>query len=289
MPYEAEISRGQKTLFVFLLDQSLSMEEPIGGTEVRKDKSVADAINSWLQNIIIRATGDEGVKDWMDVAVVGYHTDQDGNAIVGSALSGALAELETVSLIQLNENAETHTVTEVHYDEETAETIEMEVEQPFWVTPVASGGTPMCSALHQAYEIIDNWCKQEENKSSFPPTLIHFTDGESSDGDPIPYAEPILEDLETSDGKALVFNCHLSAVAADSFIFPNNDELMPEDYARVLYKMSSKLPEKIAGAATADGIELLPNARGMAYNADMVQLIKFLDMGTRAANNPELR
>jgi hypothetical protein len=31
------------------------------------------------------------------------------------------------------------------------------------------------------------------------------------------------------------------------------------------------------------GQELEPNALGMAYNADMVTLLKFLDMGTRSA------
>ena len=284
MPYEAEISRGQKTLFVFLLDQSGSMEEPIGGTGERKDAAVANAINSWLLNIIIRATGDEGVKDWMDVAVIGYRTDQDGNAIIESALGGSLTGRELVTLAELHENAQKHTVTETHYDEDSGETIEMETEAPFWVVPVADCGTPMCSALHRAYEIIDNWCNQDENKASFPPTLIHFTDGESIDGDPIPYAEPIM-DLRTDDGEALAFNCHLSAVAADTFIFPNNNELMPEQYAQDLYKMSSKLPESIYQRAVADGIELQPNARGMAYNADMVQLIKFLDMGTRQATS----
>jgi hypothetical protein len=287
MPYEAEISRGQKTLFVFLLDQSGSMEEPIGGTGERKDAAVANAINSWIHNIIIRATGDEGVKDWMDVAVIGYRTDQDGNAIIESALGGSLAGRELVTLAELHENAQKHPVTETHYDEDSGETIEMETEAPFWVVPVADCGTPMCSALHRAYEIIDNWCNQDENKASFPPTLIHFTDGESIDGDPSPYAEPIM-DLRTDDGEALAFNCHLSAVAADTFIFPNNNELMPEQYAQDLYKMSSKLPESIYQRAVADGIELQPNARGMAYNADMVQLIRFLDMGTRVVT-PDLR
>jgi hypothetical protein len=30
-------------------------------------------------------------------------------------------------------------------------------------------------------------------------------------------------------------------------------------------------------------VELQPNARGMAFNADMVALLKFLDLGTRVA------
>jgi hypothetical protein len=286
MPYTQEISRQHRTLFVFLLDQSLSMEEPIGGSGERKDVSVANALNSWLENIIIRATGDD-VKDWMDISVIGYRTDQDGNNIIESPLSGKLAGQDLVTLGELHANAQIQTRTEMHYDDDSGETMEMESEFPFWVEPVAQGGTPMCSGLHRAYEIIDKWCNQDDHKNSFPPTLIHFTDGEAIDGNPIDYAERI-PDLETEDGPTLVFNCHLSAVDADNFMFPNNDELMPDEYSRVLYKMSSKIPDSFCQLAASQGIELQSGARGMVYNADMVQLIRFLDMGTRAATD-ELR
>jgi hypothetical protein len=47
--------------------------------------------------------------------------------------------------------------------------------------------------------------------------------------------------------------------------------------------MSSLLPEKMFQSAVAEGFELQPGARGMAFNADMVSLIRFLDMGTRQA------
>jgi hypothetical protein len=53
--------------------------------------------------------------------------------------------------------------------------------------------------------------------------------------------------------------------------------------------MSSVLPEPIYNRAVAEGFDLEPNARGMAFNADMVALIKFLDMGTRAAAPGALR
>ncbi len=78
-PYGQEISRQNKACFLFLLDQSFSMEEPLGNSSGRKcDESVA-AINGWLENMAIRASGDEGIKDWMDVGVFGYRTDRHGN------------------------------------------------------------------------------------------------------------------------------------------------------------------------------------------------------------------
>jgi hypothetical protein len=138
----------------------------------------------------------------------------------------------------------------------------------------------MCSALYKAYEIVDQWIKEHPN--NFPPIVIHITDGESSEGDPLPYADP-LRDLKTEDGNVLLFNCHLSMTKSDPFLFPHTGEILPDDFARVLFNMSSLLPDKLLGAARTEGFDLQPGARGLAFNADMVALIKFLDMGTRVA------
>ena len=71
LPYSQEISRQNKACFLFLLDQSFSMEEPLGNSANRKGDELVTAINGWLQNMAIRASGDEGIKDWMDVGVFG--------------------------------------------------------------------------------------------------------------------------------------------------------------------------------------------------------------------------
>ena len=140
----------------------------------------------------------------------------------------------------------------------------------------------MCTALHHAYGIVDLWI--EEHRESFPPIVIHVTDGECSEpGDPIDYAVP-LTDLVTSNGNVLLFNCHLSMTSADPFLFPHSSEILPDDYARLLFKMSSEFPEPLFQNAVAEGFDIQPNARGMAFNADMVSLIKFLDLGTRVAH-----
>ncbi len=289
MPYEREISRERKGCFVFLLDQSYSMEEPLGNSNPpsRKCDELTKAINAWLQNMSIRASGDSGIKDWMDIGVLGYRTDQEGNPIIASALQGKLAEQPLVSITEIGMNpARVDKVTAQVPDDETGEMMEMPTEMPVWVDPKAEGGTPMCQVLHDACVILDEWIAQHQ--SSFPPIVINITDGESSDGDPIPYADALKERC-TDDGNVLFFNCHLSMTAADPFMFRANGELLPDDLARVLFKMSSVLPETISQRAIAEGFDLEPNARGMAFNADMVTLLKFLDMGTRAAAPKNLR
>jgi len=132
----------------------------------------------------------------------------------------------------------------------------------------------------KACAIIDAWILQHEK--SFPPIVINITDGDGTDGDPIPYADTLKQRC-TLDGNVLFFNCHLSATPADPFLFRGNSELMPDDFARKLFQMSSLLPESMVAKGREMGHDLENNARGMVFNADMVSLIKFLDIGTRGA------
>ena len=142
----------------------------------------------------------------------------------------------------------------------------------------------MCHMLYKAHELLSQWIAQHPR--SFPPIVVHITDGESQDGDPIPYAEAVKA-LATEDGGVLLFNCHLSMTAADPFMFPAGEQGLPDELARVLFRMSSVLPEPFYRHGVMEGFALQPSARGMAFNADMVCLIQFLNMGTQAA--PGLR
>jgi len=284
-PYTQEISRQNKALFLFLLDQSFSMEEPLGNSANRKCDELVTAINGWLQNMAIRASGDEGIKDWMDVGVFGYRTDANASPIIEPALQGPLLGRWIVSIAEIGANP-TRIDTRMQYipDEATGEMIEVPCEAPVWVDPKAEGGTPMCHMLYRTHEVLNEWIGR--HPSSFPPIVVHITDGESQDGDPIPYADAVRK-LATQDGGVLLFNCHLSMTAADPFMFPASDQGLPDELARVLFHMSSVLPEPFYRHGVMEGFPLQPNARGMAFNADMVCLIQFLNMGTQAA--PGLR
>jgi len=266
---------------LFLLDQSYSMVEPLGGSPSRKCDELANAVNSWLYNMSIRSSGDEGIRDYMDVGVIGYRTDQQANPIIQPALVGSLAGQQLVSVTDVgNCPARIDSVVQRIQDEETGETIEFPSESPVWIDPVAEGSTPMCHVLYHAYQVLSQWIGQ--HPESFPPIVIHISDGESQDGDPVPYAEAI-RNLATNDGNVLLFNCHLSMSQAQQALFPSVPDGLPDELARVLFNMSSILPEPFYRNAVAEGIQLQSGARGMAFNADMVVLVKFLDMGTRAA------
>jgi hypothetical protein len=217
----------------------------------------------------------------MDVGVIGYRTDQQANPIIQPSLVGPLAGQQLVSVTDIGNNpARIDSVMQRIQDEETGEMMEFPSESPIWVDPMAEGSTPMCHVLYHAYQILEGWIQQHAD--SFPPIVIHISDGESQDGDPIAYAKAV-QGLATNDGNVLLFNCHLSMTQADQVLFPSTPDGLPDDLAKVLFEMSSVLPESMYHSAIAEGIPLQPGARGMAFNADLVVLVKFLDMGTRAA------
>jgi len=233
----------------------------------------------------IRASGDEGIKDWMDVGVYGYRTDSRGNMIIEPALLGELAGRQLVSITEIGAKpARIDTRSQIIPSEDTGEMIEVPCEVPVWVDPVAEGGTPMCNMLYMAHGILSSWIHQHPH--SFPPIVVHISDGESQDGDPIPYADA-LKKLATSDGNVLLFNCHLSHTAGRPVHVPVQPRGLARRSGPVLFEMSSVLPDPFHRHASIEGFQMQLGARGMAFNANMVCLIQFLNMGTQAA--PGLR
>ncbi|MEM2399462.1 MAG: vWA domain-containing protein [Candidatus Bathyarchaeia archaeon] len=267
MPYSAEISRKNPGCIMFLLDQSGSMAEPFGKQKnIRKADGAADAINSILRAIIFRCTKETGVRDYFEVSVIGYGARE---GYVGPLLG------EKEKFVKISWLYE-HPLRIEEKIEETPKGEKVRVRLPIWFEPVAENGTPMCAALQLAYNWIKEWIEKHPN--SFPPIVFNITDGIATDGDPEPYGKKIME-LATSDGNALLFNCHISGEEAEPIIFPTNEEELPNDeYARKLFRMSSELPEPMIRLG-----DLRKGSKGFAFNADLAALINFLDIGTRPA------
>jgi len=274
MSYEAEVSRSNPGAFLFLVDMSGSMLDPYASGK-RKADGVADAINKLLSNLAIKCTKSEGVRDYYEVGVISYGKN------VGPALGGELAT-QTLSPISAVANHPAR-VEERAKKEENGEggEAEIKVKFPIWFDARAAGATPMCKALKLAHESLQPWVAA--HAYSFPPIVINITDGESTDGDPSTDAES-LRALETQDGKALLFNCHISGAQGESVLFADAAEGLPDQFAKLLFNMSSVLPESIREGAQREGFQVSENTRGFAFNADLVELIRFLDIGTRPSN-----
>ena len=277
MAYTAEISRTNPSCLLFLIDRSGSMDDPFGAGESNRKKAdgVADAINRLLQNLVIKCAKSEGVRDYYHVGVVGYGDKS------GPAFGGTLAGRELVPISEIADNPERVEERTRKTDDGAGGLVDETVKFPVWFDAAAHGGTPMCAALKQAEEILSGWVAQHPD--GFPPIVVNITDGESTDGDPTAAAEAIKA-MATSDGGVLLFNLHLSSHRASPIEFPDSEEELPDKYARLLFALSSLLPQYMRGAAGDEGYHVSDGSRGFVFNADMVAVIRFLDIGTRPSN-----
>jgi len=276
MPYSADISRPNPSCILFMIDQSYSMGDPFGGGEYgAKKDAVADVINKLLQNFIIKCAKDEGVRDYYHIGVIGY------GGQVGSAFSGELANKELVPISEIaNSPARVEDRTKKVPDG-AGGLVEQTVKFPVWFDAITSGGTPMCQAMTQAQKILSSWLS--EHPDCFPPIAINITDGESTDGNPSTVAQDI-KSLKSSDGEVLLFNVHLSSHQGTPIEFPDSEAGLPDQYAKRLFQMSSVLPNSLKEIASQEGYPVSAGSRGFVFNADMVALINFLDIGTRPSN-----
>jgi len=275
MPYTAEISRTNPSCFLFLVDQSASMLKPFGGHLGKaKAQGVADAVNRLLQNLVIKCAKSEGIRNYFHVGVIGYGGGVD------SAFGGALEGRKLVSIGELAMNPLRVEERLRKVDDGSGGLKEQPLKFPVWLEPVAQGKTPMCKALALATQDIEDFVAQYPD--CYPPVVINITDGEATDGAPEPPATA-LRSVASNDGNALLFNLHLSSRSARPIEFPDREEVLPDEYARILFRMASPLPVRLQGGAREQGFRVSDQTRGFVFNADLVSVVRFMDIGTKVA------
>ena len=158
--------------------------------------------------------------------------------------------------------------------------VEESLRFPIWVEPVADGKTPMCQALTLARQALTDFLGHYPR--CFPPLVVNITDGMATDGSPEALAAAVRS-LSSTDGNVLLFNAHISSRQDRPVEFPEQETGLPDDYSRLLFRMSSVLPPRLLAAAQAEGFRAGAGARGFVFNADLVSVIRFLDIGTKVA------
>ncbi len=278
MAYTAEISRDNPSCFLFLIDQSTSMEEEIsaGSGTQQKANGVADTMNRWLQELSIKCAKSEGVRDYYHVGVIGYGKK------VGPCFNGSFSGQEMVPISQIADNPARLEERTKKVPDGAGGLVDQEVRFPVWFDPIADGGTPMCRAAAEAERILQDWLTAHPN--CFPPIVIHITDGEATDGDPTERINSLTK-LSSADGNVLLFNIHLSANPnASPVSFPDSADKLPDDYSKMLFETASPLTPTMRALAKEHGFTPSATARAFVLNADMVLLVQAIDIGTRPAN-----
>lgn len=256
----SRIDRRHPGCFMFLLDQSLSMKDPIpGAAGSQKAQILADLINDLLLTVVSRCIKerDEPPRHYYDIGIIGY------GAEVRPLLEGALTGRTLASVEEIAKAAVPMT--------------EGSNGRPVWFQATSSGRTPMCAALDMAGRTVAGWI--HSHVDSFPPIIINISDGRATDGDPAVWGER-LRTLATTCGNLLFFNICISSHGGSPVSFPSSDADLPDEYGRVLFRMSSELPEFMRRRATELGYPVQPGARGFVYNADMQAVVRALDVGT---------
>ena len=278
--YTQSITRTHRTAFVLAIDGSGSMSEEIRfrGRTATKAEAVAAVTNDLLFELVERARRDDGVRDYYDIAVIGYSGDDE----IRSLLPEGRRMMAVSELAALETPVRTETVEHRLPDGTIAL---REIPSPAWIEPHAAGRTPMYQALAEVRDLVAEWCARTANAESFPPVVFNITDGEATDCD----AEELravaeqIRSLGTADGNALLINIHIAAdESGRSVFFPTEEEAAyPNRYARLLYDCSSPMPALFdAAIREAKGPGALPPFRGMSFNASAAELIAMLNIGS---------
>jgi hypothetical protein len=276
--YTAPITRNAPTAFVFLLDQSGSMAEQTvyDGATQTKAQALATVTNSLLDELIDRCRRTTGLGDYYHIAVLGYSGNGvrdllgDSGFVVPSEL--ALRNLPTQTTLRERTRPDGTTIVTTTTNNR-------------WVEPEAVGMTPMYEALSRAYNMVEQFCSSEQFRQSYPPTIFNITDGEATDATDAQLrglAERI-KSLATLDGGVQLVNVNLAkSDKQQSVLFPSAVEELPDErYARLLYDMSSQMPER----CTPDIMRIRTEAKGgtfraMSLNTTISDVVAMLNIGT---------
>lgn len=284
IPYTANISRTTPSALVILLDQSGSMgfnKVRYQDTEAFPSQIVTDMINKILDELIGRCTKEDGIRDYFDISLIGYGGQDTRKA--NFLWQGKLSGKTWVSVSELKNNAqyEKRQVAKMIRGQMTIK----EVDVPYWFTPVAKHRTPMVDAFDKAFQLLKDWV--QNHGDCYPPVVINITDGQYTDNtaEEFQQAASNIKALHTKDGHALLINCHISSKGQTSAIFPPDSNFLPgsDAYARQLFDASSEMPKSYNDQISRDirnDPDAYPTYHGMAYNANMDQLFKLLDIGT---------
>lgn len=276
MSYSVVPNRANPMAALFVVDQSGSMIDRMPKTGNTKSHQVATVINKMFAELITKAKKQDGVRDYYDVGVIGYGRKGVYNALQGSLSSQILNPISKISDNPLRVEQRMNEVVTA-----TGDIVRVPENFSIWFDPVADGGTPMSGALKLAAETIAPWC--DAHQSSFPPVIIHITDGEYGDGDPSQIAEGIRS-FTTNDGNVLLCNLHISSDEGMSIAFPDSPDGLPSEFAKKLFNMSSIIPESMYQSVNdtlGGSVELSSSTRFFTFNGNEVDLVKFLRVGTQ--------
>lgn len=258
---------------IFLVDQSGSMSEPYP-EKGNKANFTAMVINRTIQELInVNMNGDK-VKDRVFISIIGY-----GNPAVNEIRSDYLSKYaENPLRIESGKQKQS---------DGNGGLIDIDVQNPVWIEPVASQLTPMGSALEFAKKLVEGWMSKKADNPA--PVIINISDGlpcpEEEETKSVTIAKAIMM-LSCSDGNPLVFNAHIGNSNTEC-ICPESESELPDDQAKFLFAISSKVPDSYKEAAQKQKLAVKTNSKGFVSNAAPETFIKFINFGSSGSSGSD--
>lgn len=262
---ESRISEVHPTAIVFAVDISRSMSRGAEIDSVQYDsisEVAAIIINKLIEHFLERCVSAEGeVNHLYDIAVIGYG---DG---VSDIWNGDLS------------GKDFHTPVELMWHSQS------ERDRFRWVDPRDDDSKSRSDlGMERVLNLMSAWVAMKENKYSYPPTVIHISDGDIS---PLYQrgflkAAESLKRLETTD-KLVLWNVGISPYRSREYLLMSGEDLPLLFHhgtdSTVMYEASSYLPErfKIPAASIHKGDPTLER-RTMAINMTAENLIELLQL-----------
>ena len=281
MAYTKKMGADSPGLIVFVLDQSGSMNADWLGSQLpqhpAKAEAVADILNGAIREIGARSVKGNDISPRCDLAVIGY-----GGGDVGSQWSGALAGREIVSIKEVVPNPLGEDDVQEQMPDGRGGLVEVDKKVKYWIEAKADGGTPMGHAMAEAQRLIEQWLREPSHQRSFPPIVIHVTDGLPQDEKAAIQASESIRQLRTDDGNVLVINIHLPEGVSYQHAFPVSSSDLPpgNNAASLLFAMSSTLPDEMLGSAQDSQLPVKPGCKLMITNAKATIVTQLIQWGS---------
>lgn len=256
---------------IFLVDQSGSMNEPYP-EKGNKANFTAMVINRTIQELININMNGATVKDRVFISIIGY-----GNPAVNEIRSDYLSKYAE-NPIRI-ENAKQKV------SDGNGGLIEIDIQNPIWIEPIASNLTPMGSALEFAKNLIEAWITKKNDNPA--PVIINISDGlpcpDEEEVKSISIANEIMS-LKCQDGHPILFNAHIGNSGAKC-ICPESVNELSDDQAKFLFAISSEIPESYKNAAKKQDLDIKTKSKGFVSNADPETFIKFINFGSSGGSD----
>ena len=253
------------------------ISRPAGQSAKPKGEAVATAINSLLKQL---SDGPD-----FDIALVGYSTDDSGQAVVDSRWEGALAGRNFVATQDLADNpaAVEQRIRKIPDRANLTGFREESVGFPVWYRSRNQGTASQVRAFQRCAELLTEWNTSATGHRG-QSVVVHICAGASGDGNPLKVIDGIRKSSIGGE-PPLVFQILLStSKLAPPTAYTGNRMALAQGAVRDVFDRSSELPAALVNALREAKTPIGKAARGLVYNArlqDVVQVLGLIKTLTR--------